>query len=124
MAKILAVDDSKLMRELVSASLTTQGHEIVTANDGQEALDYAVNNSVDLVITDVNMPNLNGINLLKKLRKLANYSETPILMLTTEDAQYRKDKARTMGANGWLTKPFDPPRLQTAVEKLLGKVTA
>ncbi len=124
MAKILAVDDAKLMRELVSVSLATQGHEVVTANDGQEALDYAKNNSVDLVISDVNMPNLNGINLLKQLRELPHYSETPILMLTTEDAQYRKDKARTMGANGWLTKPFDPPRLQSAVEKLLIKATA
>lgn len=124
MAKILAVDDALLMRELVTVSLTTQGHQVITANDGLEALEYAKNNTVDLVITDVNMPNLNGINLLKQLRELPAYADTPILMLTTEDAQYRKDKARTMGANGWLTKPFDPPRLQNAVEKLLSSVTA
>lgn len=119
MATVLAVDDAKLMREMVKTILESEGHEVVLAEDGVDALEKAKTISPQLVLTDVNMPKMNGIALVGELRKLANYATTPILMLTTESADYKKEKARGLGANGWLKKPFDPPRLMTAVNKML-----
>lgn len=124
MAKILAVDDAKVMRELVKISLTSEGHEVFLAEDGVLALDFARANSVDMVVTDINMPNMSGISLVPKLRRVPGYEQVPILMLTTEDGQYHKEKAKSLGANAWLTKPFDPPRLQNAVSKMLQKAYA
>ncbi len=121
MAKIMAVDDQKVMRELVKGVLVNLGHEVITAEDGLEALELARNNPVDLVLTDINMPNMNGISLVSKLRRLENYQDVPVIMLTTESSDFKKDKAKRMGANGWLQKPFDPKRLTKAVNTMLAK---
>lgn len=120
MATILAVDDMRSMRDLVKSVLEKRGHTVVTHEDGQQALDYAQTNSVDLVISDINMPNMTGITLAGELRKLSSYKNTPILMLTTEDAQDKKQQAKANGANGWIQKPFNPERLVNAVDKTLG----
>lgn len=117
----MAVDDQLVMRNLVKTVLESDGHEVVLAEDGVEALDLARTTPVDLVLSDINMPNMNGISLVSKLRRLPTYTDTPIVMLTTESADFKKDKAKRMGANGWLQKPFDPPRLIKAVRSTLAK---
>ena len=120
MAKILAVDDSRTIREMVSAILTEMGHEVLLAGDGTEAMNIARDTPVDLVLTDINMPNMNGISLVYKLRRLDSYKDTPILMLTTETADFKKEKSKNMGANGWIQKPFDAGRLEKAITAMLG----
>lgn len=121
MANILAVDDQKSMREMVRIVLQSSGHNVTLAEDGVEAMAIARENNFDLVITDINMPNMNGISLVSKLKLLEQYKFVPVLMLTTETSSYKKDKAKAFGASGWLTKPFDPDRLNNAVNKLLGR---
>jgi len=122
MAKILAVDDMRSMRELVKSVLEKRGHEVITQDDGNTALEYAQANRVDLVITDINMPNMTGLDLIGQLRNLPGYASTPILMLTTEDTDEKKQTARSAGANGWIQKPFNPDRLVNAVEKTMSRV--
>jgi len=121
MAKLLAVDDQKVMRELIFGVLSEEGHEVVLAEDGVDALEIAREQVFDMVLTDINMPNMNGISLVSKLRRLDNYKDTPVIMLTTESSDFKKDKAKRMGANGWLQKPFDPKRLIKAVNTCLAK---
>ena len=118
MARILAVDDSRVIRDMVSTILISEGHDVVTAEDGVDALDKAREEVFDLVLSDINMPNMNGISLISKLRRITGYEYVPIVMVTTEDSDYRKKKAKTFGATGWLVKPFTPERLITAVSKL------
>jgi len=118
MERILAVDDSKVIRDMVSTILIAEGHEVVTAEDGVDALDKARDEVFDLVLSDINMPNMNGISLISKLRRITGYEYVPIVMVTTEDSDYRKKKAKTFGATGWLVKPFTPERLIGAVSKL------
>ncbi|MDH4275036.1 MAG: response regulator [Gammaproteobacteria bacterium] len=120
MATILSVDDSRVMRDMIKSVLESKGHQVLTANDGLEAMTVARQNKVDLVLADINMPNMNGISLLSKLRNLDGYQYVPIVMVTTEEAEYKKAKAKNMGATGWLQKPFTPERLLAAVKKLLG----
>lgn len=120
MARILSVDDSKSMRDLISAVLTKENHEVTTASDGVEAIKIAREQSFDLALLDVNMPNMNGLSLLSKLRGLEHFKYTPIVMVTTETSDYRKNKARNTGATGWLAKPFTAERLLGAVNKLVG----
>lgn len=123
MAKILTVDDQLTIRELVSAVLVNQGHEVDTAEDGMAALKLLESShDYDLIISDVNMPNLNGISLVSKIRQIDDLKYVPILMLTTESGQDIKNTARTCGASGWLTKPFDSHRLSGAVKKLLARM--
>ncbi|HFE39278.1 MAG TPA: response regulator [Gammaproteobacteria bacterium] len=119
MAKILAVDDSKSIRDLVSHILSTENHEVISACDGVEALALARQTPVDIALIDVNMPNMNGLSLVSKLRKLESYKFIPIVMVTTETDEYRKKKARNVGASGWLAKPFTAERLVAAVNKLI-----
>lgn len=121
MANILAVDDQKSMREMVRIVLQSSGHTVTLAEDGVEALSIARNETFDLVISDINMPNMNGISFVSKLKLREEYKFVPVLMLTTETSSYKKDKAKAFGASGWLTKPFDPDRLNNAVTKLLGR---
>lgn len=121
MARIMAVDDQRVMRELVKGVLEGEGHEVLVAEDGIKAMTIARENSFDLVLTDINMPNMNGISLVSKLRRLEGFTTIPIIMLTTESADFKKDKAKRMGANGWLQKPFDPDRLIKAVNSTLAK---
>jgi len=119
MAKILAVDDSQAIRDLMTQLLSTENHEVITASDGVEAIRLARTTPVDMALVDVNMPNMNGLSLVSKLRKLETYKFIPILMVTTETDEYRKNKARSIGATGWLSKPITPERLLGAVNKLL-----
>ena len=117
---ILAVDDSGSLRQMVSFSLKAAGYGVVEAVDGQDALNKAKLQQVDLVLTDQNMPSMDGLGLIKALRGMKNYQTVPILMLTTESGDEMKAKARAAGANGWLVKPFDPARLNEVVKKLIG----
>ncbi len=121
MAKILAVDDMRSMRDLVKSVLEKRGHQVDIHESGDKALEYAKSNQVDLVITDINMPEMSGLDLIGELRKLPSYSNIPILMLTTESTDDKKQQARTLGANGWIQKPFNPERLATAVEKTMAR---
>lgn len=120
MASILAVDDSTSMRQMVLFTLQQAGYEVVEASDGVEALEVANTRSFDLVITDVNMPNMDGITLIGKLRSLQDFKFTPILMLTTESSSEKKQAGKTAGATGWIVKPFDPERLLETIKKVLG----
>jgi two-component system chemotaxis response regulator CheY len=119
MALIIAVDDARTMRELVRSILAEEGHTVLTADDGTTALELANEHDADLVITDLHMDEMNGIDLTLALRKLPAYKSVPILLLTTEHSDEMKLKGRQAGASGWLTKPFNPPRLMKAVTKLL-----
>jgi two-component system chemotaxis response regulator CheY len=116
---ILTVDDSTSMRQMVKATLLSAGYGVVEAADGQEALDYARENSVDLVISDVNMPRMDGITLISELRQLPAYRLTPMLMLTTESSQEKKLEGKRMGATGWIVKPFNPAQLLATLKRLL-----
>ena len=120
MASILAVDDSESMRQMVSFALKNAGHTVVEAVDGQDALSRAKTNKVNLVITDVNMPRMDGIALIRELRNLPDYKFTPILMLTTESTAEKKQQGKEAGATGWLVKPFNPDQLISTINKVLG----
>ena len=116
---IMTVDDSTSMRQMVKATLQSAGYGVVEAADGQEALDYARENSVDLVISDVNMPRMDGITLVHELRSLSTYRLTPLLLLTTESSQEKKMEGKKAGATGWIVKPFNPTQLLATLQKLL-----
>ncbi len=116
---IMTVDDSTSMRQMVKATLQSAGYGVVEAADGQEALDYARENSVDLVISDVNMPRMDGITLVHELRALSTYRLTPLLLLTTESSQEKKMEGKKAGATGWIVKPFNPTQLLATLQKLL-----
>lgn len=120
MSKILIVDDMASMRKMVSFTLESVGHEVTQACDGDEALEIAKNNSFDLVVTDVNMPNMDGLTLVKELRGLPDFKFTPILLLTTEAGKEKKMEGKAAGATGWLVKPFDPDKLLMTIKKVLG----
>ncbi len=119
MATILAVDDSASMRQMVSFTLKGAGYTVIEASDGQEALDKAKQTTVDLVLSDVNMPVMDGIELVQNLRSLPEYKFTPILMLTTESATDKKMAGKSAGATGWLVKPFNPDQLLATIKKVM-----
>jgi len=119
MKKILAVDDSASVRQMVSFTLRNAGYEVVDAVDGKDGLAKAANNKFDMIITDLNMPNVDGIQLINGLRRLPGYSFVPILMLTTESQAEKKDAGRKAGATGWIVKPFNAEQLITVLQKLL-----
>ncbi|MAT65347.1 MAG: response regulator [Gammaproteobacteria bacterium] len=120
MATILAVDDSASMRQMVAFTLKQDGHEVVEAEDGQKALNAAKGKAFNLVISDVNMPVMDGISLIRELRGLPSYKFTPILMLTTEGGADKKQEGKAAGATGWIVKPFSPDQLLATVKKVLG----
>ncbi len=119
MARILIVDDSTSMRKLVMGTLTDEGHSVVEAEDGESALEVARQDSFDVVVTDVNMPKMDGITLLAELRKMSGFKFTPILVLTTEMDPIKKKDAKQKGATGWLVKPFNPTQLLATIKKVL-----
>lgn len=119
MTRILAVDDSPSMRDMVRIALTDAGYDVTQATDGQEALDIARNAAFDLVLSDVNMPRMNGIELIRALRAESAYKHTPILMLTTESSVDRKREGKDAGATGWIVKPFDPEQLVATMQRVL-----
>jgi len=120
MANILAVDDSASMRQMVAFTLKGAGHKVTEASDGQEALNLAKGSKFDLVLSDVNMPNMDGIALTKELRSLPDFKFTPILILTTEAGLNKKQDGKAAGATGWIVKPFNPDQLLTTINKVLG----
>ncbi len=119
MTRILAVDDSESMRKMVTFTLERAGFETEEAADGVEALDKAQKENFDLVITDINMPEMDGITLIRRLRSLPDYRFRPILTLTTEGSPEKKREGREAGATGWIVKPFDPDVLIQTIRKVL-----
>ena len=117
---ILAVDDSPSMRQMVGQTLRAAGYDVIEAADGVEALEVAKERVVDVVITDVNMPNMDGITLVTRLRALPSYRLVPLLLLTTESAPERKAEGKQAGATGWMAKPFNPDQLLATLARVLG----
>ncbi len=120
MSVVLAVDDSASMRQMVTFTLKTAGYEVIEAVDGVDALAKAKDKQVDIVVSDVNMPNMDGIQLIAELRALPQYKFTPMLMLTTESGGDKKTEGKAAGATGWIIKPFNPEQLVKTVKKVLG----
>ena len=120
MHSILAVDDSASMRQMVSFTLKNAGFNVVEAVDGEDAYEKANSRDFNLVLTDQNMPRLDGIGLTMKLRANPKFKTTPILILTTESGDQMKQAGRAAGATGWLVKPFNPDQLVATVKKVLG----
>ena len=120
MHSILAVDDSASMRQMVSFTLKNAGFNVVEAVDGQDAYDKAGQRDFQLVLTDQNMPRMDGLSLTRKLRENPRFAQTPILVLTTESSDAMKQAGRAAGATGWLVKPFDPQKLLDVVKKVIG----
>jgi len=120
MASILAVDDSASMRKMVSFTLKTAGYDVEEAEDGVDALEKAKARTFDCVVTDVNMPNKDGITLIRDLRELPQYKHVPMLMLTTESGMEKKQEGKAAGATGWMVKPFNPDQLLKTLLKVLG----
>ena len=119
MMRILAADDSASMREMVRMSLNSAGFAVTSAADGDEALRLAAQTAFDLVLLDVNMPVLDGFEVIRALRAEPDYRHTPILMLTTENSPDRKREGKSAGATGWIVKPFDPAQLIATVHRVL-----
>lgn len=117
---ILAVDDSPSMRQMVGQTLRAAGYDVIEAADGVEALEKAKDRVVDVVITDVNMPNMDGITLVAQLRALPTYRLVPLLLLTTESSPERKAQGKQAGATGWMVKPFNPDQLLATLARVLG----
>ncbi|BBL70605.1 response regulator [Methylogaea oryzae] len=120
MAKtILIVDDSASIRQVVTIALKGAGYDVIAASDGQDALKKLDGQKIHLIVSDVNMPNMDGIAFVKEVKKLANYKFTPIIMLTTESQPEKKAEGKEAGAKAWIVKPFQPPQLLDAVSKLI-----
>lgn len=119
MKRVLSVDDSSSIRQMVSCTLRGAGYEVAEAVDGRDGLAKAGSGRFDLIVTDLNMPHLDGIQLIAAVRKLPGYSFTPILMLTTESQAEKKDAGRKAGATGWIVKPFRADQLIAVTRKLI-----
>lgn len=120
MAKcILTVDDAESVRQLVSFTLSNEGYKVLEAKDGKEAVNKLASKNVDMVVTDLNMPEMDGINLIKHIRSLTKYKFIPIIMLTTESQTGKKQEGKAAGATGWMVKPFQPAQLVNVVKKVL-----
>lgn len=117
--KILIVDDSASVRTVARMALRERGYDVVEASNGQEALTKLEDDRCHLVISDVNMPVMDGITLLKEIKRHPNYKFTPVIMLTTEAGEDKKQEGRAAGAKAWITKPFQPQLLVDAVSKLI-----
>jgi len=120
MANVLAVDDSVSLRKLVAATLTSAGHVVTEASNGAEALEMIKKKQFNLIISDLNMPIMDGLTFIRQVRILGAYKFTPILVLTTEMDPTKKKSAKESGATGWLVKPFDPEQLLGTIRKVLG----
>lgn len=116
---ILFVDDSESIREIVQFSLENEGYTVHLGKNGADALQYLNGASIDLIITDLHMPEMNGIELIKEIRKNPYYQRTPILFLTTESQLSKKEEAKNAGATGWIIKPFVPAKLLAAIYKVI-----
>ena len=119
MATVLTVDDSPSIRQMIKVTLEPAGHRVVEAGDGVQGLSQAQSSRPDMVITDLNMPNMNGLELIRALRKVPTLTGLPIVFLTTESNEALKQEAKSAGATGWITKPFKPEQLISVVAKLV-----
>lgn len=119
MTKILAVDDSPSLLQMVNYTLSTADYDVTNAEHGQQALDLAKESQFDVVVTDVNMPVMDGITLVAELRKLSNYRAVPILVLTTESSMNMKKAGKEAGATGWIVKPFNPEKLLKTISRVI-----
>ncbi len=119
MKTIMIVDDSVSIRQVVGMTLKNEGFQVIEAVDGTDALKKLTGQKVHLIISDVNMPNMDGITLLKEIKQLPAYRFTPVVMLTTEGADEKKEQGRAAGAKAWITKPFRPEQMLAAVNKLI-----
>jgi two-component system chemotaxis response regulator CheY len=118
--RILTVDDSASMRQMVSFTLKEAGYDVVEASDGEDALSKLEGNHMDMVITDLNMPKLDGMELVRRVRAMPRHRFVPIVMLTTEAGSDKKAECKSAGATGWIVKPFKPAQLLSVVEKVMG----
>ncbi len=116
---IMIIDDSPSIRQVVSMTVQKAGYEVIEAEDGQDALNKLENQKVNLIICDVNMPNMDGITFLKTLKNLPNHKFTPVIMLTTESQQSLKMEGKNAGAKAWMVKPFKPEQMLEAISKLI-----
>ena len=116
---ILTVDDSATMRDMLLETLSNLGYRVVQAGDGMHGLETLKDEQPDVIITDINMPRLNGIDFIKRVREDARHRATPILCLTTENYEGVRDQARRAGATGWIVKPFDPQKLAEAIRRVM-----
>ena len=119
MATIMTIDDTASMRQMISFTLNDAGFDVLEAEDGVKALEAAKSSKVDMFITDINMPNMDGISLVKELRALPEYKFTPILMLTTESQDDKRKAGKEAGATGWIVKPFNPEQLIKLINQVL-----
>lgn len=117
---IMTVDDAASIRQMVSFVLKQNGYDVVEAVDGKDALTKLGSTKVDMIITDLNMPNLDGIGLIMGARTLPTCRFVPIIMLTTESQDMKKEEGKRAGASGWIVKPFKPEQLTAVVKKVLG----
>ncbi len=120
MIKIMTVDDSASMRQMVRFTLRGAGYEVVEAVDGSDALDKMEQHCINLLITDINMPNLDGIGLVRKVREHSAYKFLPIILLTTESQESKRMEGRAAGATGWIVKPFKPDQLLNVIKRVIG----
>lgn len=120
-AHILTVDDSASIRMTTKIALTNAGYQVTEAVDGQDGLSKATAGSYDLIVTDLNMPNMNGLAMIRALRQSPAHTGIPIIFLTTESDAEMKNQAKAAGATGWITKPFDPDQLVKIARKVLGR---
>ncbi len=122
--KVLTVDDASTMRKMISLTLKAAGYEVLEANDGPEALDMISKMDIDMMILDVNMPKMNGIEVVKRVRRNDRHIKTPIIMLTTETEEAVRNEAKIAGATGWINKPFQQDHLVGAVGKVFSMMAA
>lgn len=116
--RVLTVDDSVSMRALLRQALTARGFAVEQAEDGEAALEWLACNDVDVIVTDINMPRLDGFGLIERLRDDTRHRDRPILVLTTESSEEKRARARAAGATGWIVKPFDADKLANAVRRV------
>lgn len=121
MQRVLAVDDSLTMRELLRQALVSSGYDVTLACDGAEALTLLAGTVPDLIVTDLNMPNMDGFGLVEAVRGGQVAPHVPILIVTTETGPALREKARSLGATGWISKPFDEARLLAAIRRVLSR---
>ncbi len=116
---IMIVDDSASLRQVVAITLKGAGYDTIEACDGQDAINKMTGQKIHLIISDVNMPNMDGITFVKNVKQMANYKFTPIIMLTTESQDSKKKEGQAAGAKAWVVKPFQPQQVLDAVSKLI-----
>jgi len=117
---ILVVDDSSSVRSVVGIALKGAGYDVIEGSDGKDALSKMTGQKIHLIVSDVNMPNMDGITFVKELKKLPEYKFTPVCMLTTEAEESKMQEGKAAGAKAWIIKPFQPPKLLDVVSKLIG----